>query len=210
MRRALPARAHAAISGRVLGADGTTPLRRAIVRLSSSALPRRLTVRTDLQGRYTFPDLPPDAIRYLRPSPVTSRWSTGQRRPFEAGRRIELGAAERLTGVDIVLPPSASITGVVIDDAGERVNQMWVTGGASGLSKRTPDAGYRGEYRHERHRRVPAFGARARRLLHRDARARRTGPRASPTSRSDTGPRCIPGSRRWRPPNRYSDASDSR
>jgi protocatechuate 3,4-dioxygenase beta subunit len=117
----------AAISGRVLGADGTTPLRRAIVRLTSSALPRRLTVRADLQGRYAFPDLP--AGRYT----VSARKAGylaleyGQRRPFEPGRRIELGAAERLTGVDIVLPASASISGVVIDDTGDRVNQMWVS-----------------------------------------------------------------------------------
>jgi glyoxylase-like metal-dependent hydrolase (beta-lactamase superfamily II) len=115
-----------AIGGRVLGADGKTPLRRAIVRLSSSALPRRLTVRADLQGRYTFPGLP--AGRYIVAASKAGYLALeyGQRRPFEAGRRIELGGAERLTGVDIVLPPSASISGVVIDDAGERVNQMWV------------------------------------------------------------------------------------
>ncbi len=115
-----------AIGGRVLGADGKTPLRRAIVRLSSSALPRRLTVRADLQGRYTFPGLPTGRYTVSASKAGYLALEYGQRRPFEAGRRIELGAAERLTGVDIVLPPSASITGVVIDDAGERVNQMWV------------------------------------------------------------------------------------
>jgi protocatechuate 3,4-dioxygenase beta subunit len=116
-----------AIGGRVLGTDGKTPLRRAIVRLSSSALPRRLTVRSDLQGRYAFPGLPTGRYTVSASKAGYLALEYGQRRPFEAGRRIELGAAERLTGVDIVLPPSASITGVVIDDAGERVNQMWVT-----------------------------------------------------------------------------------
>ena len=103
-----------------------TPLRRAIVRLSSSALPRRLTVRADLQGRYAFPSLPGGRYTVSASKPGHLALEYGQRRPFEAGRRIELGAAERLTRVDILLPLSASITGVVIDDAGERVNQMWV------------------------------------------------------------------------------------
>ena len=117
----------AAISGRVLSADGMTPLRRAIVRLSSSALPRRLTVRADLQGRYAFPELPAGRYTVAASKPGYLALEYGQRRPFEAGRRIELGAAERLTRVDILLPASASITGVVSDETGERVNQMWVT-----------------------------------------------------------------------------------
>ena len=116
----------AAISGRVLAADGKTPLRRAIVRLSSSALPRRLTVRADLQDAMRSRTFPPDVTRCRRGSQAIWRWY-GRRRPFESGRRIELGTAERLTGVDIVLPASASISGVVIDDAGDRVNQMWVS-----------------------------------------------------------------------------------
>ena len=116
----------AAISGRVLGADGATPLRRAIVRLDSSALPRRLTVRARLQGRYAFPDLPAGRYTVSASKVGPSRAGTGQRRPFEAGRRIELGAAERLTRVDILLPASATITGMVDRRSGERVSQMWV------------------------------------------------------------------------------------
>ena len=116
----------AAISGRVLGTDGKTPLRRAIVRLTSSALPRRLTVRADLQGRYAFPDLPAGRYTVSASKPGYLALEYGQRRPFEPGRRIELDAAERLARVDILLPASASITGVVSDETGERVNQMWV------------------------------------------------------------------------------------
>jgi protocatechuate 3,4-dioxygenase beta subunit len=116
----------AAISGRVLDADGTTPLRRAIVRLSSSALPRRLTVRADLQIRYAFPDLPAGRYTVSASKPGYLTLEYGQRRPFEAGRRIELGTAERLARVDILLPASASLAGVVVDGAGERVSQLWV------------------------------------------------------------------------------------
>jgi protocatechuate 3,4-dioxygenase beta subunit len=116
----------AAISGRVSGADGTTPLRRAIVRLSSPALPRRLTVRADPQGRYAFPDLPAGRYTVSASKPGYLALEYGQRRPFEPGRRIELAGAERLTRVDFQLPASSAITGVVIDDAGERVSQMWV------------------------------------------------------------------------------------
>ena len=113
---------------------------------AASALPRRLTVRADLQGRYTFPDLPTGRYTVSASKAGYLALEYGQRRPFEAGRRIELGAAERLTGVDILLPLSASIAGVVIDDAGERVNQMWVmaarqayrNGRRARLSRRIP------------------------------------------------------------------------
>jgi carboxypeptidase family protein len=84
-------------------------------------------VRADLQGRYAFPDLPAGRYTVSASKPGHLTLEYGQRRPFEAGRRIELGAAERLTRVDVLLPVSASITGVVIDDTGERVNQMWVS-----------------------------------------------------------------------------------
>jgi hypothetical protein len=50
----------------------------------------------------------------------------GQRRPFEAGRRLELRGAEHLRNVDVILPRAAAISGVVLDDGGDPAAQMWV------------------------------------------------------------------------------------
>lgn len=118
--------AGASIAGRIVAQDGTTPLRRAIVRVSGPAIPRRLTVRADQSGRYAFGDLPPGRYTLTAAKAGHLTLEYGQRRPFEAGRRIELGARQQLTGVDLSLPPSGSISGTAIDETGESVAQLWV------------------------------------------------------------------------------------
>ena len=81
----------AAISGRVWA---PTTRRRFAARSCASRrrhCRRRLTVRADLSGRYAFPTLP--AGRYTVSARKGGYLSLeyGQRRPFEPGRRIELG-----------------------------------------------------------------------------------------------------------------------
>ena len=118
-----------AISGRVLAADGKTPLRRAIVRLSAPTLPRRLTVRSDPQGRFSFAPLPAGRFTLTAAKAGFLTLEYGQRRPFEPGRRIELAPNQKLERVDVILQPSGSISGTIIDDTGEPVAQMWVFAG---------------------------------------------------------------------------------
>jgi Carboxypeptidase regulatory-like domain len=122
----------AKISGRVTAADNT-PLRRAIVRLTSPSLPVARVVRTDLAGQYVFDTLPAGrfTVRVSKAGYLSLEF--GQRRPFEPGRRIDVKAAESLKGVDVILPKAAAISGVVMDDAGEPVQQMWVAAARSGF-----------------------------------------------------------------------------
>lgn len=118
--------ATAAITGHVYAADGKTPLRRAIVRISSSDLPKALATRTDERGRYEFRDLPAHAIFTL--TAVKTQYlqlEYGQRRAFEPGRQVTL-AGQSLANVDFQLPRAAAIGGRLTDVSGEPIDQMWV------------------------------------------------------------------------------------
>lgn len=115
----------AQISGRVVMPDNQ-PLRRAVVRLTSTALAAPRSVRTDLEGRYAFGKLPAGRFTLKASKAGYLALEYGQRRPFEAGRRLELRGAEHLRNVDVILPKAAAINGVVLDDSGDPAAQMWV------------------------------------------------------------------------------------
>src|SRR5204863_7021392 len=53
--------------------------------------------------------------------------------PFEPGRRIDVEGDESVRAVDVILPKAAAISGVVLDDAGEPVHQIWVAATRSGF-----------------------------------------------------------------------------
>lgn len=112
----------AVIRGRIVAADTSTPIRRAQVRATTAGGGRgaRL-VTTDSEGRFELRDLPAGRweLSAAKAGFVTLRY--GQRRPFEAGRPIELAAGQKLEGVDIALPRGAAITGRVFDEFGDPV-----------------------------------------------------------------------------------------
>lgn len=120
------------IAGRVLAADNT-PLRRAVVRLTSPSLPAPRAVRSDISGGYAFTALPSGRFTVRASKPGYLGLEYGQRRPFEPGRRVDVKVDESLRGVDVILPKAAAISGVVLDDAGEPVHQMWVAATRSGF-----------------------------------------------------------------------------
>jgi Carboxypeptidase regulatory-like domain len=120
----------AEISGRVVSTD-KQPLRRAIVRLSSATLLTPRVVRTDLEGRYTFANLPAGRFTLRVTKAGYLALDYGQRRPFEQGRRLELRAGEKLRGVDVTLPRAAAISGTILDDSGDPAGQMWVVAARS-------------------------------------------------------------------------------
>ena len=64
---------------------------------------------------------PPAATSSRRDEVGTSRSRTGQRRPFERGRPLELGESTVLQDIDFALPPGAVVTGRVVDETGEAV-----------------------------------------------------------------------------------------
>lgn len=110
----------AVIRGRIIAADTSTPIRRAQVRASGGGGGARL-VSTDADGRFEFRDLPAGRweISASKAGYVTLRF--GQRRPFEAGRPIELANGQVLQGADLALPRGAAITGRVFDEFGDPV-----------------------------------------------------------------------------------------
>ncbi len=110
----------AVIRGRILTVDTGTPIRRAQVRATSGGGRGRLTT-TDAQGRFEFRDLPAGRwdLAASKAGFVTLRY--GQRRPFEAGRPIELADKQVIDRADFSLPRGAAITGHVFDEFGDAV-----------------------------------------------------------------------------------------
>ena len=110
----------AVIRGRILAADTGTPIRRAQVRATAGTNRARLA-STDSEGRFEFRDLPSGRwnITASKAGFVTLRY--GQRRPFEAGRPLELADGQVMNQVDFTLPRGAAITGRVFDEFGDPV-----------------------------------------------------------------------------------------
>ena len=110
----------AVIRGRILAVDTGSPIRRAQVRATSGGGRGRLTT-TDAQGRFEFKDLPAGRwdISASKAGFVTLRY--GQRRPFEAGRPIELADKQVIDSANFSLPRGAAITGQVFDEFGDAV-----------------------------------------------------------------------------------------
>jgi protocatechuate 3,4-dioxygenase beta subunit len=111
----------AVIRGRVLAADSGTPIRRAQVRAVSPETRVSRLATTDAQGRFEFRDLPAGRwqITASKAGFVTLRY--GQRRPFEAGRPLEVRDAQVLEGAELALPRGAAVTGRVFDEFGDAV-----------------------------------------------------------------------------------------
>ncbi|MBF8299976.1 MAG: hypothetical protein HW394_346 [Acidobacteria bacterium] len=111
----------AVIRGRILTADTGTPVRRAQVRAASTDNRDTRLVTTDAQGNFEFRDLPAGRwdVTASKAGFVTMRF--GQRRPFEAGRPIEVADAQVMERVNFSLPRGAAITGRVLDEFGDPV-----------------------------------------------------------------------------------------
>jgi hypothetical protein len=110
----------AVIRGRILAADTGTPIRRAQVRATAGNNRGRLA-STDSEGRFEFRDLPSGRwnITASKAGFVTLRY--GQRRPFEAGRPLEVADGQVMNQIDFTLPRGAAITGRVFDEFGDPV-----------------------------------------------------------------------------------------
>jgi hypothetical protein len=105
----------AIIRGRIVAADTGTAIRRAQVRAFSGELRESRAASTDGQGRFELRDLPAGRwdLRASKAGFVTLRY--GQRRPFEAGRPIELADGETMAKAEFALPRGAVVTGRIVD-----------------------------------------------------------------------------------------------
>ncbi len=104
-----------------MSADTGAAVRRAQVRATSSVTRDNRIVSTDSQGNFEFRDLPAGRwdVSASKAGFVTMRF--GQRRPFEAGRPLEVADAQVVDKVTLALPRGAAITGRVVDEFGDPV-----------------------------------------------------------------------------------------
>jgi protocatechuate 3,4-dioxygenase beta subunit len=109
------------IRGRVVAADTGTPIRRAQVRAIAGEMRESRIVSTDAEGRFELKELPAGRWNLTATKAGFVTLSFGQRRPFEAGRPIELADNETVARADFALPRGAAITGRVVDEFGEPV-----------------------------------------------------------------------------------------
>lgn len=117
------------LAGRVTSLDTGRPIRRAVVRAGSTELREGRTVSTDAEGRWELRDLPAGRISLFVSKGGYVSLQYGQRRPFEAGKPIELAEKQAIDKIDIALPRAAAIDGRVVDEFGDplvgvRVNTM--------------------------------------------------------------------------------------
>ncbi len=125
--------AFARIAGVVVTTDATPqPVRRAIVALSGGPLALSLNAITDDEGRFEIADVPAGrfTISASRASYVTIAY--GASAPGRAGVPLVVDAAQRVTGIRLLLARGAAIAGTVRDTDGEPMPRALV-----GLAKRS-------------------------------------------------------------------------
>ena len=118
------------IRGRVVRADTGQPLRRVQVRVdewSTGDLGGPAATVTDAEGRYELTQLPPGRYQLKATRGGYVEVAYGQRRPFERGRPLELAEGAVLQNINFALPPGGVVTGRVVDEAGEAVDQVSVS-----------------------------------------------------------------------------------
>ena len=124
-RDAAPAvKGTAAIIGRVTNLETGGPLRRAVIRITSPALPSSTSVSTNPDGRYEARDLPPGeySLKAERGGYLTLAF--GQRRPGEQGKPLRLAEGQTARAIDFALPRMGVISGRVVDETGEPIAKV--------------------------------------------------------------------------------------
>ena len=148
--------ATASISGRVVGVDGR-PIVRAVVHAYRPFIAGR-QVETDQNGRYRIDRLVPGEYTIAARKYGFELRQYGQEAGAASGRPIVLKNGQAVDSLDVVLRRGAAITGTIVDEFGEPIQDVTVTavqllpnpGGmrgtraASRASSRTDD---RGQYR---------------------------------------------------------------
>lgn len=117
----------ARLSGRVTSLDSGRPIRRAVVRISGPELREGKSVSSDADGRWELRELPAGRFTLSVTKGGYVSLSYGQRRPFEAGKPIDVANAQVIEKLDIALPRGSAITGKVVDEFGEPVSGVSVT-----------------------------------------------------------------------------------
>lgn len=116
----------ARLRGRVMAAETATPVRRAVIRISSPDIGSR-TAMSDAEGRYEFRDLPAGRFSLSVSKAGYVAVQYGQTRPFEQGKPIDLVDAEVMDKADFVMPRGSVISGRIVDEFGDPMSEAMVT-----------------------------------------------------------------------------------
>ncbi|HKF64881.1 MAG TPA: carboxypeptidase-like regulatory domain-containing protein [Vicinamibacterales bacterium] len=122
------------IRGRVTRADGL-PIARATVstQVQQTGPGRQANIngarsaQTDEDGNYELAELPAGQYRVSAAKPGYIAVRYGQREDADQGAVVDVGDAQARTRIDIVLPRNSNITGRVVDEYGDPVENVAVT-----------------------------------------------------------------------------------
>ncbi len=123
---ALPA-GTAVLRGRVFASDTARPLRRARVTVNAPELNgESRSTGTSTDGKWEIKDLPAGryTIQVSRSGYLQLRY--GQRRPFEAGKSLQLADRQAIENLDFTLPRMSLVTGRVFDETGDPISGVRV------------------------------------------------------------------------------------
>lgn len=119
---ATPQQQPAEIQGRVINAATRQPVRGAIVSTGegspSTPIPAARRFLTDGEGRFVLRDIPPGAVAISASKHGYFQGLTGRRRPDGTGVPLVVSAGDKLTAVELLMWPMASISGTVTDERG--------------------------------------------------------------------------------------------
>ena len=117
----------AKLVGRVTSLDTGRPLRRALVRAVGPELRDGKSVSTDAEGRWELRDIPAGRLTISVSKGGYVGLSYGQRRPFEAGKTVDVANGATVDKLDVALPRGGAVTGRVVDEFGEPVTGVSVS-----------------------------------------------------------------------------------
>jgi hypothetical protein len=117
-----------AISGVVVDRAANTPLRRAVVTLSTlEAQPQDAVAWTDASGRFAFGNLPAGGYELRVTNHGYQPAAYGAEDPRRPPAAIRLAAGESRNDVVLRMTMATSVSGVVLDDSGEPVEGIEIT-----------------------------------------------------------------------------------
>jgi len=115
-----PARAGTAVlRGTVVASDSGAPVRRALVRATSSDPADNAVASTDDQGRFELQHLVGGRYTLFASKAGYVPVTYGQRRPNERGTPVEIAPGAVVEKITIGLPRGGVITGRIVDESGE-------------------------------------------------------------------------------------------
>jgi uncharacterized protein (DUF2141 family) len=110
----------AVVAGLVVEADPEArPVRRAIVTLTGTELPRGRTAITDDAGRFAFENLPAGRFMAAVTKAAYLAGAYGATRPGRSGIPLQIADGQRVTNVRIALARGATLSGTLREMAGE-------------------------------------------------------------------------------------------